>query len=67
MVTVRQSGKFEGIPNTAEAAFDPEVCPRSDTGKTFKVLETQQVEKRRGIGRGDESGYVLYKIGWTCI
>jgi SAM-dependent methyltransferase len=67
MVTVRQSGKFEGIPNTAEAAFDPKVCPRSDTGKTFKILETQQVEKRRGIGRGDESGYVLYKIGWTCI
>jgi SAM-dependent methyltransferase len=67
MVTVRQSGKFEGIPNTAEAAFDPEVCPRSDIGKTFKILETQQVEKRRGIGRGDESGYVLYKIGWTCI
>ncbi|GAB7329388.1 hypothetical protein MBLNU13_g01172t1 [Cladosporium sp. NU13] len=67
MVTVRQSGKFEGIPDTAEAAFHPEVCPRSDTGKTFEILETQQVEKRRGIGRGDESGYVLYRIGWTCI
>ena len=67
MVTVRQSGKFEGIPNTAEAAFDPEVCPRSDKGKTFRILETRQVEKRRGIGRGDESGYVLYKIGWTCL
>lgn len=67
MVTVRQSGKFEGIPNTVEAAFVPEVCPISDAGKTFKILETQQVEKRRGIGRGDESGYVLYKIGWKCI
>jgi len=67
MTTVRQSGKFEGIPNTVEAAFDAELCPRSDTGKTFKILETQQVEKKRGIGRGDESGYVLYRIGWTCI
>jgi SAM-dependent methyltransferase len=67
MTTVRQSGKFEGIPNTVEAAFDAELCPRSVTGKTFKILETQQVEKRRGIGRGDESGYVLYRIGWTCI
>jgi len=66
MTTVRQSGKFEGIPNTVEAAFDAELCPRSDTGKTFKILETQQVEKRRGIGRGDESGYVLYRIGWAC-
>jgi SAM-dependent methyltransferase len=67
MATVRQNGKFESIPNTVEAAFDPEVCPRSDTGKTFKILETQQVEKRRGIGRGDESGYNLYRLGWTCI
>ncbi|KAM0707347.1 hypothetical protein Q7P35_003991 [Cladosporium inversicolor] len=67
MATVRQSGKFEGFPNTVEAAFDPEVCLRSDTGETFAILETQQVDKRRGIGRGDESGYVLYRIGWTCI
>jgi SAM-dependent methyltransferase len=67
MATVRQNGKFEGFPNTVEAAFDPDVCPRSDTSKTFKILETQQVDKRRGIGRGDESGYNLYKIGWTCI
>lgn len=67
MATVRQSGKFEGISNAVEAAFGPEICPRSDTGMTFRILETQQVEKRRGIGRGDEEGYVLYKIGWTCI
>lgn len=67
MTTVRQSGKFEGIPNTVEAAFDAELCPRSDTGKTFEIIDTQQVEKRRGIGRGDESGYRLYRIGWTCI
>lgn len=67
MVTVRQNGKFEGIPNTVEAAFDQAVCPRSDAGKTFTITETQQVEKRRGIGRGDECGYALYKIGWTCI
>lgn len=67
VATVRQSGKFEGFPNTVEAAFDSGVCPRSDIGKTFTILETQQVEKRQGIGRGDESGYVLYRIGWTCI
>jgi len=66
MVTLRQSGKFEGVPNTVEAVFEPEVCPRSDAGKTFRILETQRVEKRRGIGRGDESGYNLYKIEWTC-
>jgi hypothetical protein len=65
MVTVRKTGKFEGIPDTVEAAFKPELCPKSDEGLTFKILEREFVEKRRGIGRGDESGYNLYRIGWA--
>ncbi|KAH6878679.1 putative methyltransferase-domain-containing protein [Alternaria rosae] len=65
MVTVRKTGKFEGIPDTVEAAFEPELCPKSDSGLTFKILEKEFVEKRRGIGRGDESGYNLYRIGWA--
>jgi predicted nicotinamide N-methyase len=65
MVTVRKTGKFEGIPETVEAAFAPELCPRSEDGLMFKIMEKEQVGKRRGIGRGDESGYNLYKIGWA--
>ncbi|KAI4617748.1 hypothetical protein J4E83_006080 [Alternaria metachromatica] len=65
MVTVRMTGKFEGIPDTVEAAFEPELCPKSDGGLTFTILEREFVEKRRGIGRGDESGYNLYRIGWA--
>ncbi|KAH7080092.1 S-adenosyl-L-methionine-dependent methyltransferase [Paraphoma chrysanthemicola] len=65
MVTVRKTGKFEGIPETAEAAFKPDLCPRDESGRTFQILEKQWVEKRRGIGRGDETGYQLYRIGWA--
>ena len=65
MVTVRKTGKFEGIPDTVEAAFESEFCVKSDSGLTFKILEREFVEKRRGIGRGDESGYNLYRIGWA--
>jgi predicted nicotinamide N-methyase len=65
MVTVRKTGKFEGIPETVEAAFAPEVCPKDDTGRTFRILQTESVEKRAGIGRGDETGYNLYRIGWA--
>jgi hypothetical protein len=65
MVTVRKTGKFEGIPETAEAAFEPELCPKNEEGQTFKILEKQWVDKRRGIGRGDETGYGLYRIGWV--
>ncbi|KAF2033094.1 hypothetical protein EK21DRAFT_59189 [Setomelanomma holmii] len=65
MVTEREAGKFAGIPDTAEAAFAAGLCPRGDDGGTFKILEKQWVDKRRGIGRGDESGYNLYRIGWA--
>ncbi|CAA9967100.1 s-adenosylmethionine-dependent methyltransferase [Pyrenophora teres f. maculata] len=64
MVTVRKTGKFEGIPDTVEAVFADESCPKNDFGATFKILEREFVEKRSGIGRGDESGYNLYRIGW---
>lgn len=65
IVTVRQNGKFEGIPDTVESAFVPELCPKDSHGRSFKILERSHVEKRRGIGRGDEKGYNLYKIGWA--
>jgi hypothetical protein len=65
MVTVRKTGKFEGIPDTVEAAFVPELCPKRDDGLTFQILETEFVEKRKSIGRGDERGYNLYRIGWA--
>ncbi|RAR03439.1 s-adenosylmethionine-dependent methyltransferase [Stemphylium lycopersici] len=64
MVTVRKTGKFEGIPDTVEFAFLPESCPRSENGTIFQILEKEFVEKKRGIGRGDENGYNLYRIGW---
>jgi hypothetical protein len=66
MVTVRQNGKFEGIPDTVESAFVPEECPKDDRGRIFTIIEKESVEKRRGIGRGDERGYNLYKIGWVA-
>jgi hypothetical protein len=65
MVTVRSSGKFEGIPDTAEAAFERSVCPRNENGRLLKILEKETLTKERGIGRGDEVGYMLFKIGWA--
>jgi hypothetical protein len=65
MVTERKTGKFEGIPDTVEAAFVDDLCPKTEDGRTFRILEREFVEKRMGIGRGDESGYNLYRIGWA--
>jgi hypothetical protein len=65
MVTVRKHGKFEGVPETVEAAFAEELRPKHENGRTFKILNREFVEKRRSIGRGDETGYNLYRIGWA--
>ncbi|KAL5119788.1 hypothetical protein ACEQ8H_002394 [Pleosporales sp. CAS-2024a] len=65
MVTVRKTGKFEGIPDTVEAAFVPELCPEDARGRRFQILQKETVGKRWGIGRGDETGYNLYRIGWA--
>lgn len=65
MATVRKTGKFEGIPETVESAFVPELCLTDVDGRMFKILHKETVEKRKAIGRGDESGYNLYRIGWA--
>lgn len=65
MVTVRKTGKFEGIPDTVEAAFMYDSCPQDSAGRRFRILEKEAVDKRRGIGRGDEAGYNLFRIGWA--
>jgi predicted nicotinamide N-methyase len=65
VVTVRVVGKFEGIADTVEAAFAPSECVRREDGKIFKILETDWLEKQRGVGRGDETGYRMYRIGWA--
>lgn len=64
VVTVRKDGKFEGIPDTAEAAFRAGGCPQKD-GRVLKIVEREMLAKRKGIGRGDESGYMLFKIEWV--
>ncbi|KAF2279507.1 uncharacterized protein EI97DRAFT_482014 [Westerdykella ornata] len=63
IVTVRTVGKFEGIADTVETAFSAADCPKKN-GKTLQILEKEVLEKRKGIGRGDETAYNLYKIGW---
>jgi ribosomal protein L11 methylase PrmA len=65
MVTVRKHGKFEGVPDTVEAAFAENLRSKHENGRAFRILNREFLEKRRGIGRGDETGYNLYRIGWA--
>lgn len=66
LATVRQNGRFNGVDETVEAVFgggDRAQSPR--TGKVLGILESEDLEKRSGVGRGDETFYKLFKIGWA--
>lgn len=63
-IAIRVNGKFEGITDTVEAAFasDP---PPGPEGKVLQILSSETVEKRKNIGRKNENGYRLFRIGWA--
>ncbi|OTB02580.1 hypothetical protein M426DRAFT_322509 [Hypoxylon sp. CI-4A] len=64
LMTVRPNGRFEAVINTVEAAFQG-TTPKAADGRHLAILSMENVEKRRGVGRGDESGYKLFRIGWA--
>ncbi|KAI0378480.1 putative methyltransferase-domain-containing protein [Hypomontagnella monticulosa] len=64
LMTVRPNGRFEAVMDSVEAAFQG-TCPKTSDGRHLAILGMENVEKRRGVGRGDESGYKLYRIGWA--
>ncbi|KAJ4024576.1 hypothetical protein NW752_003142 [Fusarium irregulare] len=65
LVTIRPNGKFAGIGDTVEAAFAEVDRPLGKNGKRLDILERQKLDKRSGVGRGDESHYELFRIGWA--
>ncbi|KAM5342281.1 hypothetical protein ACJ41O_013247 [Fusarium nematophilum] len=65
LVTIRPNGKFFGIGDTVEAAFTAADRPRGKSGRRLEILEREKLQKRSGVGRGDESGYELFRIGWS--
>ncbi|XXG99604.1 hypothetical protein Hte_005945 [Hypoxylon texense] len=64
MMTVRPNGRFEAVVNSVERAFQG-ASPKAADGRHLTILAMENVEKRRGVGRGDESGYKLFRIGWV--
>ncbi|KAI0505841.1 hypothetical protein F5B22DRAFT_626550 [Xylaria bambusicola] len=65
MLTVRTTGKFEGISGTVRASFSGHDGIRNPQGCVLTILDEECFARPRGIGRGDESEYRLFKIGWA--
>ncbi|KAF4124787.1 putative methyltransferase [Geosmithia morbida] len=65
LVTVRDTGRFDGVSDTVGRAFADEDRPRGPDGRRLTILNEERLEKRKAIGRGDEAGYRLFRIGWA--
>lgn len=68
VASVRPSGRFEGVTDTVEAAFaEGGACPGAEDGRALRIVEKEMVDKRRGVGRGDEIGYRVFRIRWQHV
>ncbi|KAJ8108339.1 hypothetical protein ONZ43_g6453 [Nemania bipapillata] len=65
MLTVRTTGKFEGISETVRASFNGRDGLRNPQGRVLTILDEERFARPDGIGRGDESEYRLFRIGWV--
>ena len=66
IIPVRSTGRHEGLDRTVDDLF-----PTCDHGPVEKISEPrlaifqkEEVGRQGNIGRADESGYKLFKIGW---
>ncbi|KAI2463403.1 hypothetical protein F4781DRAFT_416756 [Annulohypoxylon bovei var. microspora] len=64
LMTVRPNGRHGAITDSVESAFQG-TSPQTPDGRHLAILGVENIEKRRGVGRGDESGYKLFRIGWA--
>ncbi|KAI0452315.1 hypothetical protein F5B21DRAFT_344548 [Xylaria acuta] len=65
MLTVRTTGKFEGISGTVRTSFNGRDGLRNSQGHVLAILNEERFARPNGIGRGDESEYRLFRIGWA--
>ncbi|KZL82177.1 methyltransferase domain-containing protein [Colletotrichum incanum] len=65
LVTVRRNGRFNGVSDSVEAAFTVTHGPKGADGRRLTIMQSEELQKRTGVGRGDESGYKLLQIRWT--
>lgn len=67
IIPVRSTGRHEGMGSTVEAVFPSASVAEAPgaAGIQLAILSAEKIGKLGGIGRADESGYTLFRIGWV--
>ncbi|KAL6852089.1 putative methyltransferase domain-containing protein [Trichoderma novae-zelandiae] len=65
MVSIRPNGKFAGVCDSIEAIFAEEDTAVANVRGHLKILDHQWIDKKHNVGRADEVGYTLFRIGWA--
>ncbi|KDQ62940.1 hypothetical protein JAAARDRAFT_28910 [Jaapia argillacea MUCL 33604] len=65
-VPVRSTGRHEGMCDTVSSVFPlASDLNLSSARDELAILDVERVEKKEGVGRADEGGYLVFKIGWV--
>ncbi|KAF7354873.1 hypothetical protein MSAN_01401800 [Mycena sanguinolenta] len=66
IIPVRTSGRHEGMNRTVDEVFRHKDNDSVDAVLRLGILDAVAIERQgTGIGRMDEAGYRLFKIGWV--
>ncbi|KAF4573590.1 hypothetical protein EYR36_008108 [Pleurotus pulmonarius] len=67
IIPLRSIGRHEGLYETVDSVFGDTASKRGgDQRWRLVILERQELQRHAGgVGRVDESGYRLFKIGWA--
>ena len=69
-IPVRTTGRHEGMVDTVRELFPSlklGTGPSESTRIELAIVDSEEVARRNGIGRADEVGYRLYRIGWAPV
>ncbi|TFK42185.1 putative methyltransferase-domain-containing protein [Crucibulum laeve] len=64
IIPLRTTGRHEGMSCTVDALF-PDVSNLTGLDSELAVLYREESGRHVGVGRADEGGYKLFKIGWA--
>lgn len=68
IIPVRSTGRHNGLDRTVDALFPAYTHEHIQTNRNSEpqlvILHKEEMERQGNVGRADESGYKLFKIGW---